>query len=37
MPFEQFSAAYWHDGPANVAAQESVLCFREIMQRLRQE
>ena len=37
MPFEDFSAAYWHDGPASVGAQESALCFREIMQRLRQE
>jgi hypothetical protein len=37
MSFEQFSAAYWHDGPTNASAQESVLCFREIMQRLRQE
>jgi len=34
MPFEQFSAAYWHDGPTNASAQESVLCFREIMQRM---
>jgi hypothetical protein len=37
MPFEDFSAAYWHDGKTSAGAQESALCFREIMQRLRQD
>jgi hypothetical protein len=37
MPFEDFSAAYWHDGPASVGAQESALCFREVMQRAKQD
>ena len=37
MPFQDFSAAYWHDGPASVGAQESALCFKEVMQRAKQE
>ena len=37
MPFQDFSAAYWNDGPASVGAQESALCFREVMQRAKQD
>jgi hypothetical protein len=36
-PFAAFSAAYWHDGPADASAVETMQCFREVMRRARME